>query len=234
MKQVFQYIFKSKYAKFMVIAMVIAMSVVSFGVATGQKSNVNAAADTCNLTINKNVTKDGKSVYATFTIRGDANCKKPVTLAVWKSPTASGQPLLAQTLYAHKSAMYGPGAHTIRVNTPVCSYWQADLLGQLRPTSLQGNADYDAMGTDALAGYLLGGRNSGGSCDKPVTPVTPSNPVTPASTTVTSVPEEVKGESLPNTGPGEIFLGLGSSAALGTAINAYIRSRKGLVGAIIG
>lgn len=233
MKQVLKYIFTSKYSKFMVIAMVVAMSVVSFGLVKGETASVDAAGEPCTIAINKNLTKSGKTVFAKVTVSGDANCRKPVTIAVWKSPTASGHPLSAQKLYTHTSKMLAPGKHTITANLPECSYWQADLLGQMRPTSIHGDANYDAMGQDALAGFLLGGKVCPVTPTTPVTPVTPTTPETPVST-VASVPEEVKGEELPNTGAGEIFLGLGSSTALGAAINAYIRSRKGLLSSIIG
>lgn len=131
-----------------------------------------SAATTCNLDIvdgpgNRGIKVNAAKtmVSATVVITGDASCRKPVTLAVWKLPNKQGLPLTAQKFFGNKSQMYGRGTHTITTAIPEC-YWQADLLGQMRPKSVNGNADYQ-WPQDKLANYRLGGSKS---CDKPPKP----------------------------------------------------------------
>lgn len=112
----------------------------------------------------------GTQAYATIIVHGDANCRRPASLAIWKLPNAQGHPLTAQKFFGHTTKMYGPGRHTIRAALPNC-YWQADLLWQMRPKSIHGDARYDWSNNpnvprDILANFRLGGNKS---CTPPTT-----------------------------------------------------------------
>jgi len=225
----------------MVIAMVISMSIFGYGLVKNRDAGVEAAGE-CRtelidaaswLAIKPN--RAGTEVHADFIVHGGPGCQRPVTLAVWKMPNAQSKPK-DQTLFSHTSRMYGPGRHTIRATLPDCT-WQADILWQMRPKSIHGDARYD-WPQDILANFRVGGTKPCEAPKKPpVTPVTPTPdqpvPEQPVDN-VTTVPAEFKGEELVNTGPGDVFLGFGASGALGTAVSAYLRSRKGLLDSLLG
>ncbi len=137
---------------------------------------VSAAGNGCSLSIvdgpsnnGIKVNSAGTAVSATVRVTGASTCRKPVALAVWKLKNASGQPLSSQEFYGYSSSTYGPGTHTISTGIPKCSYWQADLLGQLRPKSINGDANYQYP-QDALANYKIGG----GPCTPPPPPPPPT------------------------------------------------------------
>jgi hypothetical protein len=128
-------------------------------------------------------------VYATIIVRGDANCRRPASLAVWKLPNAQGHPLTAQKFFGHTTKMYAPGRHTIRATLPKC-YWQADLLWQMRPKSIHGDARYDWSNNpnvprDILANFRLGG-------DKSCTPPKPEPPVKDPTCSISVSKNEIK------------------------------------------
>lgn len=118
------------------------------------------------------VNPTGTIASATVVVTNHPNCSKPVTLAVWKLPNASGKPLSAQEFFGSSGGMYGPGKHKISVGLPDC-YWQVDLLGQLRPKSIYGDANYQ-WPQDALANYRLGGSKSCKSSPTPTPSPSPS------------------------------------------------------------
>lgn len=138
--------------------------------ATDNGSNVKAATVAeCNVSINSGIklTEKERYVIANLTVTGsNANCNKYATLAVWKSRTASGQPLSQQTLYGSDTKKMSVGNHRLVVAVPECSYWQADLLGQANPRSINGDANY-VYPHDKLADFMLGGKK----CNTPPPPV---------------------------------------------------------------
>lgn len=148
--------------------------------ATDNGTNVEAATVAeCNVSINSGIklTEKERYVIANLTVTGsNANCNKYATLAVWKSPTASGQPLSAQTLYGSDTKKMSVGNHKLVVAVPECSYWQADLLGQANPKSINGDANY-VYPHDKLADFMLGGKKC--NTPPPPPPVTPPVDVCP-------------------------------------------------------
>ncbi len=138
--------------------------------ATDNGSKVEAATVAeCNVSINSGIklTEKKRYVIANLTVTGsNANCNKYATLAVWKSGTASGQPLSQQTLYGSDTKKMSVGNHKLVVAVPQCSYWQADLLGQANPRSINGDANY-VYPHDKLADFMLGGKK----CHTPPPPV---------------------------------------------------------------
>lgn len=180
------------------------------------------------------VSADGKNVYSTVVIKGDANCRKSFTLATWKLPNKRGLPLTDQKFHTYSTATRGPGRFKITTTIPEC-YWQADLLGGTRPKSVNGDANYQ-WPQDQLANYKLGGDKSCTVTPVPTPTPTPTpqptptptpaptpqptpTPVTPAATTST-VSTNVA--SIPSTGAGSVLAGtLGLSTSTGLAYNLY-------------
>ena len=101
--------------KLIVSGIVIATSMVAVS------GTVSAAAPVMECTIDpmplnkweKSFTKSTSNVAATFTLKGDANCKKAMTIAVWNSPTGDGTTVNEQKLYSSKTGVFGKGEHTI-------------------------------------------------------------------------------------------------------------------------
>lgn len=175
-------------------------------IAQGVGSSASAATS-CNIDIvdgpaNRGIKVNSNETVASATVivTGDANCRKPVTLAVWKLPNKQGRPLTAQKFFGNTSKTYGPGRHTIRATLPDC-YWQADLLGQLRPKSINGDANYQ-WPQDKLANYRLGGSKS---CDKPPKPpLEPTCSISVSQTTVNAGDKVTVSWSSQNTTGGNI------------------------------
>ena len=149
------------------LSLLLATTVSLVGLAGSAKVNATVL---CNISIvdgpsNNAIKVDaaGRVARATVRVTGASNCRKPVTLAVWKLKNRSGLPLSSQEFYGYSSQTFGPGTHVISTQLPKCSYWQADLLGQLRPKSINGDANYQYP-QDALANYKLGGH----PCNPPV------------------------------------------------------------------
>lgn len=195
------------------------------------------------------VSADGKTVSATLIVTGSmANCDRYATISVWKSGTASGQPLSQQQFFGNTTVKLKAGTQTLTAQLPQCNYWQADLLGQRRPKSVHGDANYQYP-QDLLANYKLGGRTctpppvdvcpniagmqttvpagyqkdaSGNCVIIPGTPVTPTTPVTPVS--ATKNPEVIS-----NTGPGAFAAIATAVTSAGSGIAHYVVRRKKLL-----
>lgn len=85
------------------------------------------------------------TVTAHFKVTGDSDCKRTMVFAVWKMPTADGQPLESQIFHdsAPKTATkFGPGVHKLTAKLPQCDYWQLDLLEGSDPKGFNGTANY--------------------------------------------------------------------------------------------
>lgn len=108
----------------------------------------------------KMVIKDNK-LTATFNVTG-VNCKTPVTLAVWKTPSANGQPFLDQKLFTYTTKTYGPGTHSITAALPNC-YWQVDLLVGDEPTAPDGTPMYAFQNGKLLSVHPLRDFKFGGN-----------------------------------------------------------------------
>lgn len=105
------------------------------------------------------VSADKKKVSATLIVTGsNTNCDRYATIAVWKSGTADGLPLEQQTYFGRSAPKkLSVGTHVLTADLPQCSFWQADLLGQNRAKSVNGDANYQ-MPQDILVNYKLGGK----------------------------------------------------------------------------
>lgn len=109
---------------------------------------------------------DKKSVSTTLNVTGtNRACNRYATLAVWKSDTKTGLPLKDQTFLGSDTKKLSVGTHVLRAQLPECGYWQADLLGQRNPKSVNGDADYQYP-KDILVNYKLGGKK----CEPPEEP----------------------------------------------------------------
>jgi len=178
----------------------------------------------------KMVIKDNK-LTATFNVTG-VNCKTPVTLAVWKTPSANGQPFLDQKLFTYTTKTYGPGTHSITAALPNC-YWQVDLLVGDEPTAPDGTPMYafqngkdvcpniEGMQTEVPEGYK---KDDKGNCV-----IIPTKPKVEGVQTG-GIGEQAKQvpEALPSTGPGAIvgtFMGMTVSAGAAHAIVQRFRRR---------
>jgi len=115
----------------------------------------------------QNMTINGNKLTANFTVTGE-NCKTPVTLAVWKTPSANGQPFLEQKLFAYTTKTFGPGKHSITATLPDC-YWQVDLLTSDKPTAPDGTPMYAFQNGKILEVHPLRDFKFGGSkkCTEP-------------------------------------------------------------------
>lgn len=239
--------------KLIVSGIVIATSMVAVS------GTVSAAAPVMECTIDpmplnkweKSFTKSTSNVAATFTLKGDANCKKAMTIAVWNSPTGDGTTVNEQKLYSSKTGVFGKGEHTISTKLNGDCYYQADLLKGNKATAPDGTANYAFQNGVVLKDHQLQDFTFGGKkkCEDkvvtpkppvvkpPVTPTpetpvkpTPETPVAPAPVTpVATTPEEQKSapvEALPSTGAGSIIAGtMGLSSTAGFAYN-YAQSRR--------
>lgn len=165
---------------------------------------------------------NGKTT-AKFTLKGADNCKKAMTVAVWKAPAANGQPINNQKLFAYKTGVFGKGVNTLTVDLPDDCYFQADLLKGTNPTAPDGTANYAYQNGKIVENHPLVDFKFGGNrkCEEvtvkePVTPDTPTKPVTPAAPVAT----------IPNTGAGSIIAStMGLSTTAGLAVK-YFRTRR--------
>jgi hypothetical protein len=220
-------------------AVVLATGVFAFNLV---KTNSAEAAAPCAVTVDNNkaikVSADGKTASVGITVTGDC-VERYATLVSWKSPSASGHPLTAQKLYKYTTKKLTAGHHTLTVALPDC-YYQIDLLGQKRPTSLAGDANYDAMGSDVLVNFKLGGNKTctppptpekcpipgmenlpknDPDCKVPETPVTPETPVSPKAEVVTNA-------TITDTGPGAIAAIASTVTAFGSGVAHFVLRRK--------
>ncbi len=151
--------------------------------------------------------KDNKAT-AKFTVKG-VDCTMPVTLVVYKSPSANGQPLLEQKVYKYTTKTFGPGEHTLTTKLPNCFY-QADLVEGSSPLAPDGTPNFNYQNGQIIDGglrdFILGGNKK--CVDKP-TPV-------PTPTTPTPTPPQVQSvvTTLPKTG-----LSIGSIIGLSTSVS---------------
>lgn len=149
-----------------------AVAVVGIGVkqAQAQEAVPNYSCDVTVVDGSSNnglkVSADKKSISTKLKVTGsNANCDRYATIAVWKSDTANGQPLSQQKFFGHVTKKLSVGDHTLTTQLPECSFWQADLLGQARPKSINGDANYQYP-QDILVNFKLGGKK----CDTPPPP----------------------------------------------------------------
>ncbi len=111
---------------------------------------------------------DKKSVSTTLNVTGtNKSCNRYATLSVWNSPTKNGLPLKDQTFFGNTTKKLKVGRHVLTAQLPECTFWQVDLLGQKRPKSINGDADYKYP-KDILVNYKLGGKK----CEPPEEPPT--------------------------------------------------------------
>lgn len=156
-------------------------------------------------------TINGRQASSTFEVKGDANCKKVVTIASWQAPNGTdGTPYEAQKLYKFNTGTFGVGRHTMTVELPDC-YYQVDIVRFANPTAEDGGPVYE---NHRLLDFKHGGTRP---CeDKPEQPVKPAEKV-------------VKPTVLPNTGPASVVpfaFGIGSIAGIVHNIRARRQNRK--------
>lgn len=210
---------------------VVAATVVAVNTATaGATANNTTTCDIPKLALGepagKNMKVEGNKVTATFTVTG-TNCTTPVTLAVWKTPSANGQPINDQVFFGHTTQTYGPGVHTISANIPDC-YWQADLLVGDKPKAADGTANYAYQNGKILTVHPLRDFKFGGDKKCTEQPKTPEQPKGGAGE---GGPEEVAATvtEMPKTGAGAMaatFAGVTASAGIAHAIvNRFKRNK---------
>lgn len=177
----------------------------------------------------KSFTANKDTITAKFTLKGDANCEKVMTLAVWNAPSATGHPVNEQKLFDFKTAAFKRGANTITAKLPSNCFYQADLLKSGSPTAPDGTANYAYQNGKILTNHPLHDATFGGSqkcVEKPEEPVTPETPKTPETPVVTETKDGSPVESMPDTGAGSVIAGTaGLSTSVGLAYNLY-RRRK--------
>ena len=148
------------------LKMILAGAVVALGVFGASAGVANAqSANTPECTIDpiplnmwqKSFTVANGKVTAKFTLKGDANCKKAMTLAVWKAPSANGQPINDQVFHGYKTGTFGKGTHTLTTDLPNAGkcYFQADLLKGSNPKAPDGTANYAYQNGQILTNHPL-------------------------------------------------------------------------------
>ena len=203
--------------------------------ATSTNPNTTNACDIPKLKLGeatgKNMTVSNGKVTATFQVSG-TNCTTPVTLAVWKTPSKSGQPINDQEFFGHTTITVGPGTQTITASVPDC-YFQADLLVGSDAKAADDTANYSFQNgkivESGLRDWLYGGDKK---CEKPKTPeppVTPQQPQPPTGGQGGQVLAAQTPEALPVTGPAAVagtFAGVSASAGLAHGVVRRLRLRK--------
>lgn len=175
-------------------------------VATGTKNTTGAANS-------RFILNNDGTVTGSVTVTGD--CPQTVTIASWQAPDAThGLPYSAQKLYAHTTATFGAGTHTLSVKLPDC-YYQVDLVRGGNATGANGGAVYD---TSVMMGSLHGGSKA---CTTPTPPSTPVTPVTPQTPQIPSTP--AMPGSLPETGASFLIAIFGVGLAAIAASTQYLR-----------
>ena len=203
----------------------------------------------------KGFTVSGDTITTNVTLTGDTNCKKAITLAVWKAPSANGQPINDQVLFNHTTKTLGKGTHSISAKLPPNNcYYQADLLKGSSPTAPDGTANYGwqdgkivSPEKNPLLNFKFGGdkvckeepkvcpHDSSMKVDDPncfekcpYDPTMRKDDLENCKPAEKPKTPETPVESLPSTGAGSIVASvLGLSSTTGLAYN-YIRSRKQL------
>lgn len=154
----------------------------------------------------------GNQITASFKVTG-TNCTTPVTLAVWERPTAEG--LNDQKLNNYTTQSFGPGVHTLSATLPNCMY-QADIVEGANPTAADGTANYQFQNGKFVDGglrdFIKGGA---GVCEEPEQPTVVKPAAKPAAP-----------KALPNTGPGAIYAGALSFAAVAGVAHNIIQRKK--------
>lgn len=208
---------------------VVAINTASAG-ATGQTTKCDIPTLPWGAGAGEKMKIEGNKVTASFTVTG-TNCTTPVTLAVWKAPSANGQPINKQVLYGFTTSTFGPGNHTISAAIPDC-YFQADLLLGSNPKAPDGTANYAYQNGKILTNSPLRDYKYGGNkvCEEPKTPEQPKTPETPVQGgqggQVQAVATPVE---LPKTGAGAIagtFAGVSVSAGAAHAIVRRFKRNK--------
>lgn len=186
---------------------------------------------------------------AKFTLKGADNCKKAMTVAVWKAPAANGQPVNDQKLYAYKTGVFGKGQNTLTVKLPDNCYFQADLLKGTSPTAPDGTANYAYQNGKIVENHPLVDFKFGGErkCeDQPEKcpydssmekndPNCKQKEVCPFDSTMEKNDPNCKQQetpvtvsSIPSTGAGSILAStLGLSTSAGLAVK-YFRTKRSL------
>jgi hypothetical protein len=174
-------------------------------VATGTKNTTGASNS-------RFVANNDGTVTGSVTVTGD--CQQTVTIASWQAPDAThGLPYSAQKLYAHTTATFGAGVHTLSVKLPDC-YYQVDLVRGGSATGANGGAVYD---TSVMMGSLHGGSKVCTTPTPPTTPVTPTTPETPVT------PAPTMPGSLPETGASFLIAVFGVGIAAIAGATQYLR-----------
>jgi LPXTG-motif cell wall-anchored protein len=168
---------------------------------------------------NNSIVQNGNKVDVKVTVKGDADCKKTVSVATWKWYNETGLPLEEQRLFKTATQTFGIGTHTISVEVPDCR-WQADLVEGTRATAADGTANYKIGApndeTDRLMDFAFG--QLAVCTDSVAQPTTP--------TTATTATNAATITRLPNTGTGNMLLNaLTISSATGFAYS-LVRNRK--------
>lgn len=178
--------------------------------AGSQPSGVNVHSYVGNYTVNAQKT----AVSTVIDVRGDAVCKKTVTIVSWKATDGNfTYPITGQTQYAHVTETLGVGTHTITVPIPNC-YFQIDLLNGTSTTAPDGTPNY-------VAGQLLGWlQGDSGNCTQPTPTPTPT-PVTPSTTTTV----QYQPTTLVNTGPGDVIALFGLTTLVGFIVHRLYSRR---------
>ena len=155
--------------KLFVIAAVVALT--SFGLsATGAdaKSGKCDAISYHGRDAKNNYTISGNTATIRFKVIGPKNCKVPVTIISWKSPSKTGAPFSKQTVYQKRTYTFSKGEnHRFSIHLPNC-YYQVDTI---TGTNIYGRTGQPHLYGSRMVGYKLGGTKS---CNPPKTTPKPS------------------------------------------------------------
>jgi hypothetical protein len=212
---------------FKLIASLVVVAATVVAVNTGSAGATGSHTQVCDVpklklgeTAGKNMKENGDTLTATFVVEGQ-NCTTPVTLAIWESPSANGQPINDQKLFTHTTSTYGPGTWTISAKLPDCFY-QADLLVGDKATAPDGTPNYAYQNGEILKVHPLRDFKYGGArkCEDtpPETPEDPKEEPKPQTkSTVTT---------LTKTGPASIIGTFAGISASGTVAHAIVSRKK--------
>jgi hypothetical protein len=208
-----------------------------------------------NSTNNSAYSIHGNKATVTFDVVG-TNCNLPVTMVVWKAPNGTdGKPYSEQTLFFHTSDTFKTGRHQMTGTLPSC-YFQVDTVTGTKLTGATGQAyNYSTRQVAFMHGGNQSCTKSPTQPTPPViikvcdlisheivkidkadfdktkyskdltncetTVVTTPPPTTPPVVSVTPA-----SSTLPNTGPGAVFIILGLSILGGYIFHMTHRHRQ--------
>jgi hypothetical protein len=217
---------------------VAATSVVALNTATASAVTPSNVCDIPKLKLGeptgKNMVVVDKTITATFTVTGQ-NCDTDVTLAVWKSPSANGQPINKQVFFGSKTLPdVKPGTHTITMTLPDDCYFQADLLVGDKPTAPDGTPNYAYQNGKILTEHPLRDFKFGGKRDCTVPQQPPKTPEPPKQDDPKGGPEEPQVKAvqtttpttMPDTGAGAVAATFGGVSIATGAVHAIVRRFK--------